>query len=43
MARGPRNLRVRFAGKTLTHFGGLILLHRFVQRIGLRAALAHAV
>jgi len=43
MARGPRNLRISFAGSSLTHFGGLILLQRFVQRLGLRSALARAV
>lgn len=43
MARGPRNLRVSFAGRTLTHVGGLVLFHRFVQRLGLRTLLGRRV
>jgi hypothetical protein len=43
MPRGPKNLRVSFAGQSLTHFGGLILLHRFVQRLGFRTMLGRRV
>ena len=43
MPRGPKNLPVSFTGASLTHFGGLILLHQFVQQLGLRSRLAHAV
>jgi len=43
MARGPRNLPVSFSGASLTHVGGLVLLHEFVQRLGLRSHLAQAV
>jgi len=37
--RGPRNLRIRFDADALTHYGGAILVHEFLQRIGLRAQL----
>jgi hypothetical protein len=43
MPRGPKNLRVSFAGQSLTHFGGLILLHRSVQRLGFRTMLGRRV
>jgi hypothetical protein len=43
MARGPKNLRLTFGARTLTHFGGLVLLHRFVHRIGLRTLLGQRV
>jgi len=43
MPRGPRNLPVSFSGASLTHFGGLVLLHQFVQKLGLRSRLAQAV
>ncbi len=38
MARGPRKLRVAFTATGLTHFGGLFLIHRFLQRLGVRPA-----
>ena len=40
MAKGPRKLGVSFGTATLTHYGGVYLLHRFLSRIGLRHALA---
>ncbi len=40
---GARELEISFAGESLTHFGGLFLLHRFVQRLGLRSLLAQRV
>lgn len=43
MAYGPKNLRVSFDARTLTHFGGLLLLQRFVQRLGLRRRLHDTV
>lgn len=43
MARGPRNLVVSFGSRTLTHFGGVYLLHRFLTRLGFKAALAKDV
>ncbi len=44
MARfGARQVRISFTAESLTHFGGLFLLHRFVQRVGLRSLLAHQV
>lgn len=43
MAYGPRNLRIAFTGQHLTHFGGLFLVQRFFQRLGLRRQLSRAV
>ena len=40
MAKGPRKLRVSFDTPSLTHYGGVYLLHRFLTRIGLKRALA---
>jgi Transposase DDE domain group 1 len=40
MAKGPRKLRVSFDTPSLTHYGGVYLLHRFLTRIGLKHALA---
>jgi hypothetical protein len=40
---GARGVKISFAGESLTHFGGLFLLHRFVQRLGLRQLLAERV
>ncbi|MGQ0570991.1 MAG: IS1380 family transposase [Armatimonadota bacterium] len=36
MRRGPKNLRIRFDAEALTHYGGAILIHQFLQRLGLR-------
>ena len=43
MAGGSRNVTVRFTARTLTHFGGAYLLHRFFQQLGLRRALTKQV
>jgi DDE family transposase len=43
MARGPRKLRVIFEGESLTHYGGVYLLHRFLTRIGLKHAIARRI
>ena len=40
---GAREVKISFAAQSLTHFGGLFLLHRFVQRLGLRSLLADRV
>lgn len=40
MARGPRSVTVRFDSRSLTHFGGVYLLHRFFTRTGFKHALA---
>jgi len=41
MKYGPKNLRISFSGRNLTHFGGLHLLQRFFQKINLRYLLSH--
>lgn len=43
MGYGPRSVRVSFTGTSLTHFGGLLVLQRFLQRLGLRSLFAHHV
>lgn len=43
VARGPKNLRVSFNAVGLTHFGGLLLIQRFLQRLGLRMAFGNAI
>ena len=40
---GPRSGRVSFTGTSLTHFGGLLVLQRFMQQLGLRSLFAHHV
>jgi hypothetical protein len=39
MPFGPRKLRYAFSGQTLTHFGGVYLLHRFLNRVRLKRLL----
>ena len=43
MGKGPRNVRVEFGAQTLTHYGGVYLLHRFLTRIGLKHEIARTV
>ncbi len=43
MGKGPRSLRVEFGAESLTHYGGVYLLHRFLTRIGLKHAIARTV
>ena len=43
MARGPKNLAVSFTADGLTHFGGLLLVQRFLQRLGLRSVFGDAI
>jgi hypothetical protein len=40
MKRSPRNVKISFSGKRLTHFGGLYLIQRFFQKINLRSLLS---
>lgn len=40
MPKGPRKLFITFGNQTLTHYGGVYLLHRFFTRIGLKNAIA---
>ncbi len=43
MAKGPRNLGIDFGSATLTHYGGAYLMHRFLTRLGVKAAFAHDI
>jgi len=43
MPRGPRKLAVQFGATTLTHYGGVYLLHRFLSRFGFKNAVARHV
>jgi hypothetical protein len=43
MRRSPKNLQIIFAGKNLTHFGGLYLLQRFFQKLNLRSLLSQYI
>lgn len=36
MPRGPRTLAVSFGAKSLTHYGGVYLVHRFLSRLGFK-------
>jgi hypothetical protein len=40
MKRSPRNVKISFSSKKLTHFGGLYLLQKFFQKINLRSLLS---
>ncbi|MGQ9723422.1 MAG: IS1380 family transposase [Candidatus Jordarchaeum sp.] len=40
MKRSPKNLKVTFSGEHLTHFGGLYLLQKFLQKVNLRSLLS---
>lgn len=40
MPRGPRKLSITFGNESLTHYGGVYLLHRFLTRIGFKSAVA---
>ena len=39
MTRGPRKLRLIFGSASLTHYGGVYLLHRFFSRLRLKKLL----
>lgn len=43
MAKGPRKLAIAFGNRSLTHYGGVYLLHRFLTRIGFKNAVASDV
>lgn len=43
MPKGPRKLAVEFGNPSLTHYGGVYLLHRFLTRIGFKNAVASDV
>lgn len=43
MRRGPRNLRIAFDAEALTHYGGAVLVHQFLQRIEFRTHLSRLV
>ncbi len=40
MPRGPRRLTISFGASSLTYYGGVYVLHRFLTRIGFKNALA---
>ena len=40
MKRSPRNVKISFSGKRLTHYGELYLIQRFFQKINLRSLLS---
>lgn len=41
--RGPRHLQSAFTGRTLTHFGGLLLLQLFFKKLNLRRLLQQQI
>jgi hypothetical protein len=43
MPFGPKNLKISFTGKNVTHFGGVYLLHLFFKRIKLQALFSKKV
>src|ERR1700734_4560725 len=43
MRRGPRNLRIAFDHRGLTHFGGAYFFHEFLQVLQMRRFLSRAV
>lgn len=43
MLKEPRTLRIDFGAETLTHCGGVYLLHRFLTRIGFKHAVARHI
>jgi hypothetical protein len=43
MPRGPRRLAIKFGAGTLTHYGGVYLIHRFLSRVGFRDAVGREV
>jgi hypothetical protein len=40
MPRGPRKLAISFGERSVTHYGGAYLLHRFLTQIGFKDAVA---
>lgn len=43
MRFGPKNLKISFTEKNVTHFGGIYLLHLFLKRIALKSLLSKKV
>jgi Transposase DDE domain group 1 len=43
MASSAKTVTISFAGQTLTHFGGLVLLQQFFQRLGVRRGLTRSI
>ncbi len=43
MSSGSRNIRIAFTASGLTHFGGVSLIHQFLQRLHFRSYLFHRV
>ncbi len=41
MPLGPKNLKISFTGKTLTHFGGVYLIYLFLRRLKLKTLLGN--
>lgn len=41
MRSGTKNVRIQFAARSLTHFGGFYLIHRFLQQLQFRTRLSH--
>lgn len=39
--RGPRKLAIEFGAQSLTHYGGVYLLHRFLSKIEFKSAVAN--
>jgi hypothetical protein len=43
MGRGPKNLKLSFTGKNLTHFGGVYLISLFLRRLQLKSILSQSL
>ena len=43
MRRSPKSLQINFSGRRLTHFGGLYLLQKFLQKVDLRSLLSQYI
>jgi len=43
MRYGPKNLRVAFTAKTLSHFGGVYLLYQFLNQLGLKSLISQQI
>ncbi|MEW6110451.1 MAG: IS1380 family transposase [Nitrospirota bacterium] len=43
MPFGPKNLKISFTGKNVTHFGGVYLLHLFLKRMKLKSLFSRHV
>ena len=43
MPRGPKNLKISFTGKNLTHFGGVYLISLFLRRLHLKNILCKSL